>query len=74
MRHFLLCKNRWVGYVKRSISNDGLSKIINNLDTLKTTQQDDITTKTNKDNKDLSPYFISASLTILRIRAFFQTN
>ena len=44
-----------MGYIKRSISNDGLSKIINNLDTLKTTQQGDITTKTIKDNKDLFP-------------------
>ena len=38
-----------------------VSKIINNLDTSKATQQGDIPTKIIKDNKDLFSYFISAS-------------
>ena len=43
------------------INPEWISKIINNLDTLKATQQGDIPTKIIKDNKDLFSYFISAS-------------
>ena len=43
------------------INPECISKIINNLDTSKATQQGDIPTKIIKDNKDLFSYFISAS-------------
>ena len=43
------------------INPECISKIINNLDTSKVTQQGDIPTKIIKDDKDLSSYFISAS-------------
>ena len=43
------------------INPECMSKIINNLDTSKATQQGDIPTKIIKDNKDLFSYFISAS-------------
>ena len=43
------------------INPECMSKIINNLDTSKATQQGDIPTKIIKYNKDLSSYFISAS-------------
>ena len=43
------------------INPEYISKIINNLDTSKATQQGNIPTKSIKDNKDLFPYFISAS-------------
>ena len=43
------------------INPESISKIINNLDTSKATQQGDIPTKIIKDNKDLFSYFISAS-------------
>ena len=43
------------------INPECISKIINNLDTLKATQQGDIPTKIIKDNKDIFSYFISAS-------------
>ena len=43
------------------ISPECISKIINNLDTSKATQQGDIPTKMIKDNKDIFSYFISAS-------------
>ena len=44
------------------INPEYMSKIINNLDTSKTTQLGDIPTKIIKDNKELFSYFISASL------------
>ena len=43
------------------INPECISKIINNLDTSKATEQSDIATKILKDNKDLFSYFISAS-------------
>ena len=43
------------------VNSECISKIINNLDKSKATQQGDIPTKIIKDNKDLFPYFISAS-------------
>ena len=43
------------------INLECISKIINNLDTSKATQQGDIPTKIIKDNEDLFSYFISAS-------------
>ena len=43
------------------INPESISKITNNLDTSKATQQGDIPTKVIKDNKDLFSYFISAS-------------
>ena len=43
------------------INFECISKIINNLDTSKVTQQGDISTKILKDNKDHFSYFISAS-------------
>ena len=43
------------------INSECISKIINNLDTSKVTQQGDISTKIIKDNKDHFSYFISAS-------------
>ena len=43
------------------ISPECISKVINNLDTSKATQQGDIPTKIIKDNKDIFSYFISAS-------------
>ena len=43
------------------INPECISKIINNLDTSKVTQEGDIPTKIIKDDKDLSSYFISAS-------------
>ena len=43
------------------INPECISKIINDLDTSKATQQGDIPTKIIKDNKDLFSYFISAS-------------
>ena len=43
------------------INFECISKIINNLDTSKVTQQGDISTKIIKDNKDHFSYFISAS-------------
>ena len=43
------------------INPECISKIINNLDTSKATQQGDIPTKIIKDNKDIFSYFISAS-------------
>ena len=43
------------------INPECMSKIINNLDTSKATQQGDIPTKIIKDNKDLFSYFISAN-------------
>ena len=43
------------------INPECISKIINNLDRSKATQQGDIPTKIIKDNKDLFSYFISAS-------------
>ena len=43
------------------INPECISKIINNLDTSKATQQGDIPTKIIKDIKDLFSYFISAS-------------
>ena len=43
------------------INPEFISKIINNLDTSKTTQQVDIPTKIIKDIKDLFSYFISES-------------
>ena len=43
------------------INPECISKIINNLDSSKATQQGDIPTKIIKDNEDLFSYFISAS-------------
>ena len=43
------------------INPECLCKIINNLDTLRATQQGDIPTKIMKDNEELFSYFISAS-------------
>ena len=43
------------------INPECISKIINNLDTSKATQQGDIPTKIIKDNEDIFSYFISAS-------------
>ena len=43
------------------INPECLCKIINNLDTLRATQQGDIPTKIMKDNKEFFSYFISAS-------------
>ena len=43
------------------INSEYISKIINNLDTSKVTQQGDISTKIIKDNKYHFSYFISAS-------------
>ena len=43
------------------INPECMSKIINNLDTSKATQQGNIPTKIRKDNKDLFSYFISAN-------------
>ena len=43
------------------INPGGISKIINNLDTSKSTQQGDVWTKIMKDNKDLFSYVISVS-------------
>ena len=48
-----------------------VTKIINNLDTSKTTQQGDITTKITKLNKDLFPYFTSASFNNGRNKSIF---
>ena len=44
------------------INPECISKIINNLDTSKATQQGDIPKKIIKDNKDLFSYFISVSV------------
>ena len=43
------------------ISLEGISKVINNLNTSTVTQQGNISTKTVKDNKDLFLYFMSAN-------------
>ena len=56
------------------INPESISKIINNLDTSKATQQGDIPTKIIKDNKDLFPYFISASFNNAVNRGVFPSE
>ena len=56
------------------INPECISKIINNLDTSKATQQGDIPTKIIKDNKDLFPYFISASFNSAVKKGVFQSK
>ena len=56
------------------INPEYMSKIINNLDTSKATQQGDIPTKITKDNKDLFSYFISASFDNAVNKGVFPPN
>ena len=56
------------------INPESISKIINNLDTSKATQQGDIPAKIIKDNKDLFPYFISASFNNAVNRGVFPSE
>ena len=56
------------------INSECMSKIINNLDTSKATQQGDIPTKITKDNKDLFSYFISASFDNAVNKGVFPPN
>ena len=56
------------------INPECISKIINNLDTSKVAQQGDIPTKIIKDNKDLFPYFISASFNSAVKKGVFQSK
>ena len=53
------------------INPEYISKIINNLDTSKTTQQGDIPTKIIKDNKEIFSYFISTSFNNAVNKDFF---
>ena len=50
------------------INSECISKIINNLDSSKATQQGDIPTKVIKDNKDIFHILFLQALTMLRIR------
>ena len=53
------------------INPEYINKIINNLDTSKTTQQGDIPTKIIKDNKEIFSYFISTSFNNAVNKGFF---
>ena len=56
------------------INPECVSKIINNLDTSKATHQGDMPTKIIEIKKTFFHILLLQALTMLRIRAFFQTN